>query len=907
MVKSISVALIFVIVLTDLAAKAAPMKSNIRPTHLRCEYMDNPVGMDVLHPRLSWIAETTGKQVQDEAQSASQLLVATSRDRLTQARADLWKGDRSASDQSSQIVYSGQPLQSHQVCWWTVRIWDKEGRASSWADPQRWTMGPLKQSEWGGAWIEDPTAVPDGEHTASGLEPLPAPMMRRDFHIDGRVKRAVVYVSALGLVELQLNGRRVGDNLLAPEWTDYGLRTQYQAFDITSWVVEGGNAVGAWLGDGWYAGRIGLFKDRAHYGRKPKFRLHLRVELEDGRVQTIVSDRSWRSTVEGPIKSGDILDGESFDARCSIPRWSTAGFQHAGWYPVLEANSVKTALVWQRNEPIRVVQELKPVALTEPKPGVYIYDLGQNMVGWCRIRLSGESGTVVRLRHAEVLNDDGNLYVTNLRGALQTDTYTCGSKGIETYEPRFTYHGFRYLEVTGLKRRPSLEDVTGKVFCSSSPETGAFECSSPMLTKLMRNAFWTQRANLMSSPTDCPQRDERLGWMGDIQSFSQSAIFNMDMAGFFTKWLQDVRDAQMDDGRMPDFAPNPGKSQGIYSGVPAWGDAGVVVPWRAWVNYGDREILASSFESCSRWLNYIATRNPDLIWRNGRGNDYNDWLNGDTLILEGWPRTGGAVPNEVFATAFFANSTDLTMRMAEVLGRKNEAAELRKQLEGIKAAFNANFVSADGTIKGDTQAGYALALHFNLLPESLRPKAVERLVAAIHRYNDHISTGIQSTHRMMLELSRWGHSDLAYTLANQTDFPSWGFMIENGATTIWERWDGYVKGRGFQDPGMNSFNHWALGSVVEWLWSDTLGISPDESAPGWKRFYVRPTPGGGLTWAKGHYDSPAGRISVEWHVEAGQMNLTIEVPVNTTAIVTLPDKTAVNVGSGRHQFAGGVR
>jgi alpha-L-rhamnosidase len=553
-----------------------------------------------------------------------------------------------------------------------------------------------------------------------------------------------------------------------------------------------------------------------------------------------------------------------------------------------------------------VVDELKPVALTEPRPGVYVYDLGQNMVGWVRMRLSGPSGGSVQFRHAEMLNDDGTLYTANLRGAPQIDRYILAGRGVEFFEPRFTYHGFRYVEVTGALRKPSLGDLVGRVFCSSSPETGRFECSSPMLTRLMRNAFWTQRANLMSTPTDCPQRDERLGWMGDIQSFSQSAIFNMDLAAFFTKWLQDVRDAQLADGRMPDFAPNPAKAQGSFSGVPAWGDAGVIVPWRAWVNYGDRRILEASFGSCRRWLDYVRRLNPDLIWRNGRNNDYNDWLNGDTLILEGWPRTGGAVPNEVFATAFFAHSTDLTRRMAEALGRKKDAAELREQWAAIKAAFVREFVQPDGTIRGDTQAGYALALHFDLLPEDLRPKAVERLVAAIHRYRDHVSTGIQSTHRMMLELSRWDHSDLAYTLANRTDFPSWGFMIENGATTIWERWDGYVKGRGFQDPGMNSFNHWALGSVVEWLWRTVVGISPDESAPGWRRFHVRPIPGGGLTWARGEYASPAGRIALDWRIEAGALILNLTVPPNTQAVVEMPGAGARTVGSGRHEFRAAI-
>ncbi len=1055
-----------VIAACALSAKGAPVTANIAPTHLRCEYLRSPLGIDVVRPRLSWTLVETKPAVRDEVQSAYQILVATSRDRLTLGTADLWAGPRTPSDRASQVEYAGKPLRAHQECWWTVRVWDRAGRVSGWAFPQRWSMGPLSAANWGGSWIEDPNPAPGGNRASSqmrngyhsnlethgdatkwvqvdlgkmrrvdgvrlwparpvdwqadvpgflfpvryrieladsaagpfrvaadltaadapspgdqpvthrfagqnarfvrltatrlrmrdegnyalaltqfealngdanvalgaavqasdsleqggwsaakltdgekhsrraqGADALPAPMMRREFAVKGAVKRAIAYVSALGLVELRLNAKRVGENLLAPEWTDYDLRVQYQALDVTKLVKPGSNAVGAWLGDGWYAGRIGLFPGRGNYGRKPKLRLHLRIELADGSAQTVVSDGKWRSTLEGPIRSADILDGEAIDAGRAMAGWDRAGFDDKAWQPAAEV-AVKTPLVWQRNEPIRVVQELKPIALTEPKPGVFVYDMGQNMVGWARLRLSGKAGGQVQFRHAEMLNDDGTIYTANLRGAPQIDHYTLAGAGGEVYEPRFTYHGFRYVEVTGALNKPAIGDLTGRVFCSSSPEAGRFECSSPMLTKLMRNAFWTQRANLMSTPTDCPQRDERLGWMGDIQSFSQSAIFNMDMAGFLTKWLQDVRDAQLADGRMPDFAPNPGKATGAFSGVPAWGDAGVVVPWRAWVNYGDKRVLEASFESCRRWLEYIRKLNPDLLWRNGRNNDYNDWLNGDTLVLQGWPRTGGAVPNEVFGTAFFAHSTDLTLRMAEVLGRKKDAAELREQSAGIKAAFNRAYVKPDGTIVGDTQAGYALALHFDLLPEDVRPKAVEHLVAAIHRYHDHISTGIQSTHRMMLELTRRGQTDLAYTLANRTDFPSWGFMIENGATTIWERWDGYVKGRGFQDAGMNSFNHWALGSVVEWLWRTVAGLSPDEAAPGWKRFNVRPVPGGGLTWAKGDYDSPAGPIHVDWRVEGGELKLRLTVPPNTQAVVTMPGAQPRTVGSGGHEFTG---
>lgn len=739
-------------------------------------------------------------------------------------------------------------------------------------------------------------------HPAHGGGPYPAPMMRKPFGVAQKVRRATAYVSALGLVELRINGRKASNNLLAPEWTDYRTRVQYQAYDVTNLVRTGANVVAAWLGDGWYAGRIGLFPNRANYGPKPRLRVNLRLEMADGSVRTVVTDGTWRSTTQGPIRIGDILDGEVYEANREMPGWDAPGFRDAGWTGVSVVRAPGPKLVWQRNEPIAVVEQLAGRIVGKPAPDTCVFDMGQNMVGHARIRLSGKPGDHFRIRHAEMLNDDGTVYVTNLRGAPQTDWVTLGPSGTLLYEPRFTYHGFRYLEIQGPGRLPADGDVTGQVFCSSSPQVSTFECSSKLVNQIMHNVFWTQRANLMSTPTDCPQRDERLGWMGDIQSFGQSAVFNMDMAAFFTKWLCDVRDAQMPDGRFPDFAPNPAHLSGAFTGVPAWGDAGVVVPWRAWQNYGDRRLIEESYPSCRKWIDYIHGLNRDLVWRNGRNADYNDWLNGDTLINEGWPRQGGAIPNEVFATAFFAHSTDLTSRMAAVLGRKREAEELHTLFQGIKEAFNREFVGQDGTIKGDTQAGYALALHFDLLPNALRPAAVARMVAAIHRYKDHISTGIQSTHRMMMELTREGEADLAYKLLNQTDFPSWGFMVQNGATTIWERWDGYVKGRGFQDPGMNSFNHWALGSVAEWVWRTVAGLNPSDSAPGWRHFTVKPIPGGGLTWAKASYHSQAGTIAVDWRVADGKFVLDLTVPANTTADVVLPGRPVRKVGSGTYRF-----
>ncbi len=728
---------------------------------------------------------------------------------------------------------------------------------------------------------------------------LPATMLRKTFRLEQPVRRATVYATALGLYELHLNGRRVGEDLLAPEWTSYGKRVQYQVYDVTTALRRGENTLAAQVGEGWYAGRL-MVVGRFAYGRYPRFLLQLEIEFADGTTQRIVSDGSWQTTTDGPIRAAGIYDGETYDARRESPGWDQPGFDAASSRPAQIFPLDARQLVWQPNEPIRVERELEPVKLTEPTPGSYVFDFGQNIVGWCRLRAQGSAGQTVTLRHAEMLNDDGTLYTANLRGAPQVDHYTPRADGPFVFEPHFTYHGFRYVEVKGLARPPARSAVLGRVFHSAAPFTGNFECSDASLNQLMRNILWTQRANLMSSPNDCPQRDERFGWMGDIQAFSQTAVFNMDMAAFFTKFARDIRDDQATDGRFPDYAPHPGDPNQSFSGVPAWGDAGVIIPWRAYQNYGDVRLLAEHFEAARRWVDYIHRNNPDLVWAKGRNNDYTDWLNGDWIKLAGWPEKGGSVPKEVFATAFFAHSAELVAKMAAVLGRQQEARSYGELAARIKAVFNQRFVAPDGRIEGDTQGGYALALAFDLLPEDLRPKAAQLLVENIRRYQNHLSTGIQTTHRAMLELTRTGYPEIGWQLLTNRTFPSWLYMVDNGATTVWERWDGYVKGRGFQDAGMNSFNHWAFGAVGEWIWRNIAGLNPDDAQPGWKHFVVAPRPGGGVDWARSEYQSIRGRIACDWRIAGTRLTLRVHVPPNTGATVRVPTSSPDTVSeSGR--------
>jgi len=756
-------------------------------------------------------------------------------------------------------------------------------------------LDSIESGAWGKVNLTDGVThtVPPG----TGAGALPAAMVRKEFTIPQPVRKARAYVTALGLYELRLNGQRVGSELLTPEWTSYRKRVQYQTHDVTRLLVVGHNAVGATLGEGWYAGRLMAVGPFA-YGTFPQFLLQLELEFADGSKQIVTTDQSWHGTTEGPIRASGIYDGETYDATREFAGWDRAGFDAHQWEPAKPAPPGSQQLVWQRNEPIGVELELPCLHVTQPQPGVYILDFGQNMVGWVRLRGQGRKEKTITLRYGETVNDDGTLYTANLRGAPQVDRFTPAADGDFAFEPHFTYHGFRYLELSGLAAAPDTNSAVGRVFHSLSPQAGEFECSDSSLNQLARNILWTERANLMSSPNDCPQRDERFGWMGDIQAFAQTAMFNLDLAAFFTKWTQDIRDDQADDGRFPDFAPHPGNPNTQFSGVPAWGDAGVIVPWKGYENYADRDLVAANFDAAVRWVEYIHRLNPDLIWSHGRNNDYNDWLNGDWVKQTGWPTKGGSVPNELFATAFFAHSTELVARMADVLGRDQESQRYHDLFQQIKTAFNRRFVQPDGRLEGDTQAGYTLALNFDLLPTDLQLQAAEHLLAGIHQYHDHLSTGIQSTHRALLELTRWGHETTAWQILTNRTFPSWLYMVDNGATTIWERWDGYVKGRGFQDPGMNSLNHWAFGAVGEWMWRHIAGLNPDEAHPGWKHFLIRPRPGGGVTWAKGEYDSIAGRIGSSWKLEQDRFRLRVSIPVNTSATVVIPAIRAADVTEG---------
>jgi alpha-L-rhamnosidase len=724
-------------------------------------------------------------------------------------------------------------------------------------------------------------------------ELAPSPLLRKEFTVAGGVRRARLYATALGWYELWLNGERVGTDHFAPGWTDYDKRVQYQAHDVTRLVRTGDNAIGALLGDGWYTGHVGL-AGRHMYGPYPlRLRALLVIDRDDGGQEIITTDGSWKVSQAGPIVENDLMAGEVYDARKerNVAGWNRPGFRAAGWRAVdaLEAPHLDARLSAEPTAPVRVTEDLPAIAVNQPRPGVFVFDLGQNMVGWVRLSVKGRAGTTVTLRHAEVLNPDGTLYTANLRAATQTDRYTLrGDPAGETWEPRFTFHGFRYVEVTGYPGVPSREAIVGRVAHSDTPRTGTFTSSSPLVDKLVRNIEWGQRGNFVSVPTDCPQRDERLGWMGDAQIFARTACHNMDVAAFFTKWMRDVVDAQNEEGGFPDTAPRvPGNKS---TGAPGWGDAGVIVPWVMYECYEDRRLLEQTFPAMVRWVELIRRQNPDGLWRQGRNADFGEWLSIDA-----------DTDKEALATAFYAYSAQLAGKVARTIGKTAEASAYEALFRTIKAAFQGAYVKPDGRVKSDTQAIYAVALRFGLLDEPVRRRVGERLVADIEARGWHLSTGFLGVGHLLPALTDVGRVDVAYRLLNQDTFPSWGYSIKHGATTIWERWDGWTADKGFQNPGMNSFNHYSFGSVGEWLYGTVAGIQP--ATPGYKVIRFRPRPGGGLTHVDATLATVHGRIESHWRIDAGRFRLRVRVPANTTATVELPgDARPFPVGPGVHEF-----
>jgi alpha-L-rhamnosidase len=875
-----------VVLFSGLITVAAAAETGLTVSHLMCEGLVEPMIVDTPAPRLSWRLDAPERGAR---QTAYQLRVA----KLGadgRAVGDAVETPRTASDQSQWVGVPGFTPKPKSRYQWQVRVWDERERDSGWSAPAAFETGLL-----GTVWPNTALWLGDGIATPQGGAPH-ARYFRGEFDVAAKPAKARLYLSAFGLVEPWLNGRKVGNDYFLPGWPDYRKRVFYVAYDVTAQVQPGHNALGLILGDGWFSSTL---LRGAQFGTEPLVSAFLELTDATGATTTVSTDRSWRRA-EGPIVAQAIYYGETFDARRDDPNWSQPSGSAWAWQPAQVQGGSSAIMTAHFSPPVRRVEEVKPVSRRELSPGVFLYDLGQNMVGWVRLKARAAAGTQVTMRFAEMLEADGTMHTKNLRTAHATATYVArGSTGLtagggETWEPRFSFFGFRYVELSGVDQ-PADDAITGIVVHSDLPRIGFFECSNPLLNKLYANTLWSQKGNFLEVPTDCPQRDERLGWTGDAQVFSHTASYNFAAGTFYRQWLASVRDSFRDEpggeSGFADVAPD----IGLRHGSTGWGDAAVIIPYVTWMHTGDRRLLEENFDAMQRWIEAQARDWPDGIRRSTRS--YGDWL------APGYAAAEAPTPYVLLATAYYARATDFAGRTAAELGRTEAAQRDRALLTKIKAAFRREFITDDGRITSDEQTTYLIALGFDLVPAELRPKSVAHLLRTFAEKHDHIATGFLGTPLVTPVLTEIGRPDLAYTVLLQESYPGWLFSVKNGATTIWERWDSWTPEKGFNPEGMNSFNHYAYGSVVGWFYDTIAGLKPDAGAPGWKIFHVAPTPGGGLTFAKASVETPYGVAASDWKIANGRFELAVTVPANTQAQIALPTALAADVTEGGRPLA----
>jgi alpha-L-rhamnosidase len=873
--------------------------ASLKVEGLKCEYRVNPLGLDTPQPRLSWLLESPDR---GQKQTGYQVLVATTAGLLAKDKGDLWDSGKVSSGESVQVVYGGKPLRPGQRVHWKVRAWDRNARSSAYSAAAWWEMGLLGPADWRAAWITRKRTEPLSEQKM--FEDDPAPLFRKEFLLEKKISRARVYVSGLGYYELRLNGQRVGDQVLDPGWTAYSKRVLYSSYDVTDLLKRGQNALGVMLGNGWFNplplrlwGHISP-RENLMIG-EPRVILQLAVDFTDGTSQTIVTDESWKVS-NGPILRNSVYLGEVYDARKERPGWDRAGFDDSGWQPAASATETLGPLRAQSAPPIRVTRVLKPVKLTEPKPGVWIFDLGQNFAGWVRLRVQGPAGVRVTLRSGELLYPDGTLNgMTAVCGqikqggpnyryagtgapktAWQVEEYILKGEGKEVYTPRFTFHGFRYVEVTGFPGKPSLATFEGLRLNSDVAPAGSFTCSNEEFNRIQQMVLWTELSNLFSVESDCPHR-EKFGYGGDIVAAGEMAMFNFDMSRFYGKAVADLADAVRPNGGFTETAPFVGisdESLGVGSGPVGWGTAQPFLLSRLYQYYGDRRLLEENYELTKRWIALLQSQAQDGILDNGISDH-------ESLVPK---------PRALTGTAFYYFNVKLFSNIARALGKEAEAAEAETLAETIKAAFNRKFLQA-GTGRYDTatQACQAFALYMGLVPPEEKDRALAVLVRDIMDANKgHLSTGIFGTKYMLQALADLGRADVAFEIVNQRTFPGWGHMLENGATTLWEHW-------AFSD-NTYSHNHPMFGSVSEWFYKVLGGINPAPEAAGFDKIIIRPQPVGDLKWVKASYDSAHGKVVSEWSREAGKFHLRVRVPLGAEARVFLPAKEGTPVTeSGR--------
>jgi len=842
-----------------IAISAIVHAQNLQVNNLVVEYIHNPVGISIPTPRFSWKLVTTDRNT---LQTSYQI-------RVKNDAGKVWDSGIQHSEQSVNVTYKGPALLSKTRYYWQLRVSDNHGHTTKWSDGDFWQMGLLQPTDWVAQWIG--AAGTDTVKNAS-------PMFRKSFHLSKNIKSAMAYITAHGLYEAHLNGSKIGDYCFTPGWTSYNNRVLYQTYDVTNMLKKGDNAIGFTLGDGWYRGGIG----HNTYGTKISGLLQLEVTYTDGSKELIKTDESWKYNY-GPIRYSDIYNGETYNARLEKKGWDLNGFNDADWKNVGILPFGPEAITSSIGPSAREHETFKPIKLIQTPSGETVIDFGQNLVGWVRFKVNGQAGTIVKISHAEMLDKPGNFYTANLRGAKQQIQYTLKGNGEETYEPHFTYQGFRYIKIEGYPGKVNTDDFTAVAVYSDMKTTGSFTCSNPLINQLQHNITWGQKGNFVDVPTDCPQRDERLGWTGDAQAFSQTAAFNMDVAGFFTKWLGDLKADQLPDGSVPFVIPNVLRKTDVAS--TGWADAATIIPWNMYLAYGDESILANQYSSMKAWVDYMTAHSTNDLWN--KGSHFGDWL----FYSPGDDNDGRAAITDKYLIAqiFYTHSVQLLINAAQVLNKTDEVNKYTDLLNRLKKAFIQEYVTPNGRLVSSTQTAYVLALNFDMLPENLRAQAVDRLVNNIRDYRFHITTGFLGTPYICQVLTRFGHLDIAYRLLLQETFPSWLYPVKLGATTIWERWDGVRTDGSFEAITMNSFNHYAYGAIGDWMYRDIAGLDNDETGPGYKKIVIAPRPGGNLTSAKAELETLYGKAVSDWKIDSAKFKIIITIPPNTRATVVLPN------------------
>jgi alpha-L-rhamnosidase len=866
--------------------------------NLKCEMLTNPQGIDVTKPRFSWQINTNERGVK---QTAYQIIVASSLAGLSNHKEHIWNSGKIYSDQSVLVEYNGKPLSSRKQYFWKVKVWTNKGE-EEWTQPASFTMGLLQSSDWKAKWIGMDKAFPWDSVTKFAR--LSARYFRKEINTSKKIEKATVYISGLGLYELYINGQKIGDQVLAPGPTDYSKTILYNSFDVTQNVQQGKNAIATVLGNGrFFTMRQNYKPQKWHNFGFPQMLLQLEIEYADGTKQIITSDASWKMTADGPIRTNNEYDGEEYDATKELTGWNETGFDDSKWLKVQLVKAPGGALKAQMNENMKVMERIQPVSIRQLSSGKYILDMGQNMAGWIKMQVQGKRGDVVKLRFAESLQTDGELYTANLRDAIVTDMYTLKGAEKETWHPAFVYHGFRYVEVTGYPGTPTINDFVGEVVYDDMQTIGSLETSNDIINQIHKNAYWGIRSNYKGMPVDCPQRNERQPWLGDRTMGSYGESFLFDNSRLYAKWLNDIHDAQRPEGNIPDVAPN---FWYYYKDNMTWPGAYLTIANMLYQQYGDKRSIVKHYASMKKWMNYMKRKYlKDYIMTK---DSYGDWCvppESPELIHSKDPSR--ITDPKLIATAYYYYFLNVMQKFALLSNNKEDIKAFADEAIKVKAAFNKKFYNkSTAQYSNNTVTANILVLAFNLVPEAGSERVFKNIADKILiDDNGHISTGVIGTQWLMRWLTKYNRADIAYKLASNTTYPSWGYMVKNGATTIWELWNGNTA-----NPSMNSQNHvMLLGDLLVWMYQDLAGIHSDENGIAFKKVVMKPSFDVDLSYVNASYQSPYGTIKSSWKKENGQISWSISVPGNATAVVYIPAKENVDVkeGSGIASSTEGIR